>query len=114
MQPGETLYCIGLAYGVDPYAIATQNAILNPNIIRPGQVLAIPHAPKGLPAGRACPRQFGDGAPPAPCSSYHTIAPGENLYRISLHYGVSMWAVAEANYILNLHYILAGHVLCIP
>jgi LysM repeat protein len=114
VQLGETLFCIGRAYGVDPYAIATENGILNPNIILPGQVLAIPNAPSVLPAGRVCPRQFDTGTPPPACRWYHTVAWGENLYRIALRYGVSMWAIAEANYILNLNFILAGQVLCIP
>jgi hypothetical protein len=39
---------------------------------------------------------------------------GENLFRISLRYRVSMWAIAEANGIHNLNYIRAGQVLCIP
>jgi LysM repeat protein len=115
VQPGETLYCIGRAYGVDPYAIATQNGILNPNVIHAGQRLAIPNVPRILLPGRVCARQFNGGTPPFPtCRWYHTVAPGENLYRISLRYGVSMWAIAEANYILNLHYIRGGEVLCIP
>jgi LysM repeat protein len=114
VQPKETLYCIGRAYGVDPYAIAKQNGILNPSIIRAGQRLAIPNASRRLPAGKVCPRQF-DGTPPPPrCRWNHTVAPGENLYRISLRYKVSMWAIAEANHILNLNYIRAGEVLCIP
>jgi LysM repeat protein len=113
VQPKETLYCIGRAYGVDPYAIARRNGILNPNLIHVGQRLAIPDAPHSLPPGRVCPRQF-DGVTPPHCRWYHTVAPGENMYRISLRYGVSMWAIAEANYILNLHTICAGQVLCIP
>jgi LysM repeat protein len=113
VQPKETLYCIGRAYGVDPYAIARRNGILNPNLIHVGQKLAIPDAPRSLPPGRVCPRQF-DGVPPPHCRWYHTVALGENMYRISLRYGVSMWAIAEANYILNLHAIRAGQVLCIP
>ncbi|MFQ6101336.1 MAG: LysM peptidoglycan-binding domain-containing protein [Anaerolineae bacterium] len=114
VRPSETLFCIGRAYGVDPYAIATQNSILNPSLIYPGQVLAIPNVPRSLPAGRVCPRQF-DGDTPSPdCRWHHTVALGENLYRISLHYGVSMWAIAEANKITNLNYIRAGQVLCIP
>lgn len=113
VQPGETLFCIGRAYGVDPYAIATQNGILNPNLIRAGQVLAIPNVPRSLPAGWVCPRQFNGDTPPD-CRWYHTVAAGENLYRISLRYGVSMWTIAEANDILNLHYIRAGEVFCIP
>jgi LysM repeat protein len=115
VQPGETLYCIGRAYGVDPYAIATQNGILNPNVIHAGQRLAIPNVPRTLPPGRVCTRQFNGGTSTFPtCRWYYTVAPGENLYRISLRYGVSMWAIAEANYILNLHYIRGGEVLCIP
>jgi LysM repeat protein len=114
VQPGETLFCIGRAYGVDPYAIAARSGILNPSVIRPGQVLTIPNVPRSLPPGRVCPRQFGDGTPPPGCRWHHTVARGENLYRISLRYGVNMWTIAEANHILNLHYIRAGQELCIP
>ncbi len=115
VQSGETLFCIGRAYGVDPYAIASQNGILSPNLIRPGQRLAIPNVPRQLPPGQVCPRQFNGGTPiPPNCRWYHTVAWGDNLYRISLHYGVSMWAIAEVNHILNLNYIRAGQVLCIP
>jgi LysM repeat protein len=113
VQPGETIYCIARAYGVDPGAIAAQNGILNPNLIYPGQVLAIPDVYVGLPAGPTCASQC--PSPPAcTCASYHTIASGENLYRISLLYGVSMWRIAECNGIYNLNLILAGDVLCIP
>ncbi len=114
VQPRETLFCIGRAYGVDPYAIAAQNGILNPNIIHPGHVLAIPNVPGLLPPGRVCPRQFNGDTPSPACRWHHTVAPYENLYRISLRYGVSMWAIAEANHIFNLNYVRAGDVLCIP
>jgi LysM repeat protein len=115
VQAGQTLFCIGRAYGVDPYAIAVKNGIVNPNSVRPGQVLAIPNAPRLLPPGPVCPRQFG-GATPAPssCRWNHTVIWGENLYRISLRYGVSMYTIAAANHIANLNYIRAGQVLCIP
>jgi LysM repeat protein len=114
VQPGETLYCIGRAYGVNPFTIASQNNILNPNRIYAGTVLAIPDAPYTLPTGRVCPRQFNGSTPSPTCSQYHTVVAGENLYRISLRYEVSMWAIAEANNITNLNFILVGQVLCIP
>lgn len=114
VQRGETLFCIGRAYGVDPYAIASRNAIVNPSVIWPGQVLAIPDAPAVVPAGWVCPPQFGGGTPPPECRYYHTVAWGENLYRLSMRYGVTMWAIAAANGITNMHYIYAGQVLCIP
>ena len=116
VQSGESLYCIGRAYGVDPAAIATTNGIVNPNLIYAGMVLDIPNAPKTLPAGRVCPKQFG-GAPPAPpsgCRWQYTVVPGDNLWRISVRYGVSMYAIADANSIANLNLIYSGQVLCIP
>jgi LysM repeat protein len=114
VQSGETIYCIGRAYGVDPWAIAAHNGLVNPNMIYPGQVLAIPDAYASIPAGPTCVAQCGGPPPSCTCASYHTIVSGENLYRISLFYGVSMWRIAECNGILNLNYILAGDVLCIP
>ena len=116
VRPGETLYCIARAYGVDPAAIASTNGIVNPNLIYAGMVLAIPNVPKTLPAGRVCPRQFGGTPPPPPsgCRWHHVVTSGQNLYRISLHYGVSMYAIAQANNILNLNLIFVGQTLCIP
>ncbi len=118
VKSGETLYCIARAYGVDPYAIAEENGILNPNRIYVGQKLAIPDAPKTLPSGRVCPRQFDENGDDDngddDCRWYHTVVAGENLYRISLHYDVSMYAIADANNISNLNLIYAGDTLCIP
>jgi LysM repeat protein len=115
IRSGETLFCIGRAYGVDPYAIAEENGIVNPSVISPGQVLAIPDVPRTLPSGPVCARQF-DGPTPEPpdCRWSHTVVRGENLYRISLRYGVGVWAIADANGITNIHLIRTGQVLCIP
>lgn len=44
----------------------------------------------------------------------HIVQPGQNLYRISLIYGVNMWAIAQANGILNLNQIYSGQRLIIP
>ncbi|MCP4538745.1 MAG: LysM peptidoglycan-binding domain-containing protein [Chloroflexi bacterium] len=114
VKSGETLYCIGRAYGIDPYAIATQNNILNPNKILVGQVLAIPNEPRALPSGQVCPRQFGGTTTLPTCRWNHTVASGENLYRIALKYEVSMYSIADANDILNLNLIFVGQELCIP
>ncbi|MBI3942617.1 MAG: LysM peptidoglycan-binding domain-containing protein [Chloroflexi bacterium] len=42
VRGGDTLFSIGRQFGVDPYAIARANGILNPNRIYPGQRLVIP------------------------------------------------------------------------
>jgi LysM repeat protein len=78
-------------------------------------VLAIPDAYMSIGAGPTCVPQCGGPPPPScACAYYHTIVTGDNLYRISLHYGVSMWRIAECNGIYNLNYIRVGDVLCIP
>jgi hypothetical protein len=44
----------------------------------------------------------------------HYVQRGENLFRISLRYGVNMYAVAAANGIADVTRIYAGQVLVIP
>jgi LysM repeat protein len=46
--------------------------------------------------------------------TYHVVSPGENLFRISLRYNVSMAAIANANGIVNYNLIYAGQRLLIP
>ena len=113
VKSGETIYCIARAYGVSANAIISANPVPYPNWIYPGQVLAIPNVPALLPPGPVCVPQ----TPPPPactCAQYHTVVTGDNLYRISLRYSVSMWRIAECNKIHNLNYIRVADVLCIP
>lgn len=59
VQSGETLYCIGRAYEVQPYAIAWANDLVSPSTLHPGQVLKIPAAPWAvIPLGPTCKPQF--------------------------------------------------------
>lgn len=44
----------------------------------------------------------------------HIVQPGENLFRISLQYGVEMAEIAQANGITNTWQIFAGQQLVIP
>lgn len=45
---------------------------------------------------------------------YHTVRYGETLYSIGRSYGVSPYAIAQANNLYNPNYIYAGQVLYIP
>jgi len=57
----------------------------------------------------------GPGAPPAPGHPvHHVVQPGENLTRIAMRYGTTVWAIAHANGIRNVNCIRAGQVLMIP
>lgn len=59
VQSGETLYCIGRAYGVRPSAIARTNRLVVPFRLTPGQVLTVPAVRWGfIPPGPVCRAQF--------------------------------------------------------
>jgi LysM repeat protein len=115
VQPGETVYCIARGYGVDPWEIAIQSGLVNPHLIYPGQVLSIPDAYRVIAPGPTCATQCAVSSPPAcSCNSYHTIVTGQNLYRISMQYGVSAWRIAQCNGIYDPDYIQIADTLCIP
>ena len=48
------------------------------------------------------------------CAATYVVQPGDNLFRISLRFGVSLDALARANNIFNPNSIYVGQVLCIP
>lgn len=104
VQWGDTLSAIAVRYGTTVYAISQANGIVNPNLIYAGQVLWIPTAyypPTATP-------------PIAQCRAYHTVTWGDTLNRLGVWYGVSPWAIAQANNIYNLNLIYRGQTLCIP
>jgi LysM repeat protein len=69
VRAGETLYCIGRAYGMSPDGIARQNGIIDIASLRAGQQLAIPYIPwSPVPPGPVCPRQFDHQLLPPPAT----------------------------------------------
>jgi len=44
----------------------------------------------------------------------HVVRPGENLFRIALHYGIPLARLAELNHIADANLIYAGQILYIP
>ncbi len=53
-------------------------------------------------------------AQPNPGETAHVVQRGENLYRISLKYGVTMATIAQRNGITNYNLIFSGQTLYIP
>ena len=108
VQPGDTLFSIARRFNVTAGELAEYNGLLNPNLIYVGQEIRIP-AP-GRPASPST------ATPAAPAGGYrvHVVQPGENLFRISLKYGVSVQAIAAANNLASATLIFAGQQLTIP
>ena len=57
-------------------------------------------------------------AQPSPVAAmgpaYHIVRPGDTLSAIAWQYGLSTWAIANANHLWNPNYIYVGQVLVIP
>lgn len=100
VRRGEWLYKIARIYNVNVWTIINANSLSSLQLV-PGQVLIIP--------GTA----FTPSAP-AGCRSTYIVRPGDNLFRISLRFHVSMLGLAARNDIRFPYTVYAGQTLCIP
>lgn len=92
MKPGESVYSISRLYNAPFNKIITDNELENPNRLVVGQTLVIL---EGV--------------------LKHTVAPGQNLYSISINYGLTLNQLLSANpQITNPSLIYPGMVLNIP
>ncbi len=99
---GDTLYKIGLTYGVSWVQLAQLNNLANPNRLTVGQVLQIPGPSTPTPT------------PSPQTETTYVVKAGDNLFRIGLNYGISWVQIAEANGIVNPNQIYVGQTLKIP
>jgi LysM repeat protein len=96
--------------------ITTNYPILNlPDATRPGFVLAVsPILPTGVTQPTYATQPTYTTQPAIAGQRTHLVQRGENLFRISLRYGVNMYTLARVNGIVNINLIYAGQVLIIP
>jgi murein DD-endopeptidase MepM/ murein hydrolase activator NlpD len=100
VQPGDTLALIARRYGTGVETMAQRNHLANPNTIYVGQRLSVPVATDEPDAGTA--------------GQVYVVQAGDTMARIAARYGVSVWAVAQANEIANPNVIHVGQRLFIP
>jgi len=118
ISPGETLSRIALTFGVTVNQIAQANNIVNPDLILAGDTILIPCpvplTPTPIGTISASGVQPGQGGPAG--TSTYIVAPGDNLYRISLRFGVTMTALMNANGLnpATMNNIYVGQTLVIP
>lgn len=93
VKSGDTLSGIAAAYGTTWQHLAELNGLANPNIIYPGQVLAV------------------DGG--APAAQTYTVQSGDTLSGIASAYGTSWQRLADINGIADPNLIYPGQVLTI-
>lgn len=99
VQPGETLFSIGVDCNASWQAIAQANGITNPWFIYVGQKLVIPGG--GIGVGQ-----------PAPASTY-VVQPGDTLYTIAMRFDTTVQSLMVTNNLGNPNMIYVGQVLSI-
>lgn len=101
VQPGDTVWAIARAHGLDTAAVLAANGLDAGSVIRPGQVLA-------LVAAEAAPT-------PAPAAvRTHEVQPGDTVSAIASAGGVSVDAVLTANGLTRESIIYPGQTLDVP
>jgi LysM repeat protein len=96
VESGDTLGNIARAHGVSVADLATANGIVDPDLIRVGQVLMIPG------------NQGGGGA------SVHVVAAGETLAGLAAQFDTTVAALVEANQLANPDLLRIGQQLSVP
>ncbi len=114
VQPGDTLFRIGLRYGLTTFQLASYNGIANPNLIFVGEVIRIPTGGVVNPPLPTVAPPPGATLPPPTTGSTYVVQSGDSLYRIAQRFGVSIAAIIQANGIVNPNLIFVGQVLRIP
>jgi LysM repeat protein len=104
VQQGDWIYKIARDCGVSASALIAANPGINPNAIKPGQLL-------NMPAAGATPVP---GAPQAQCTGTHTVVSGDTLYRLAFNCGLTVEQLAAANNIVFPYTIFVGQVLTYP
>ncbi len=107
VQPGDSMYTIAQRYAVSLDALIAANPqITNPNQIHPCDVLCVPGSSSQCREPTSCPPGF---------QGRYTVQPGDSMYSIAQHYGVSLNALIAANpQITNPNEIHPCDVLCVP
>lgn len=95
VRSGDSLWLIARKVGSSVGALASANALGNPDLLQPGQTLNIPGAAEPAAAAPAA-------------STYHVIAPGESLSTIAARYGLPVATLKAANGLTGSDRILAG------
>jgi len=111
---GEDMFSIAAHYGASVPGIMLANQLRDLNL-SVGQKLVIPPA---APVDTSVPAAPAPSAPQGPTvqegARTHLVARGENLYRISLRYGVSIQAMMSANGLRSPDIVYTGQRLVIP
>jgi LysM repeat protein len=115
VKKGDTLYSIGMRYGVSVRTLKNCNRIKNANRIYVGQKLVVPCK---QPVKQLKPPKRPPVKPPsgrtANCRILYTVKPGDTLSGIARYTCSTVQAISQRNQIWNPNRIYSWQRLCIP
>src|SRR5690606_31665037 len=117
VQPGESVQSIAALYGVDAQTLATANGVTADNPLYVSQILTITVTSADVgqpPVAPPAAEPQAPTVPEAPRGVYHTVVPGDTLFKIATQYGSTVDELAAANRITDPTLIYAGQQLLIP
>lgn len=123
VQPSQTLYSIGLAYGFSWVVLAQYNDIANPDALSPGDIVRIPtlaeieafYAAENEPAAAETAVETDTETETAVTeTTEYIVQANDNLYSIAVQFGLSWVDIAQANGLTDAGQIEEGQVLIIP
>jgi cell wall-associated NlpC family hydrolase len=97
---GDTLWSIAARFGTSVAELASSNHVADPNLILPGQVLAIAGATRGVGAATA-----GRGT--------YVVQPGDTLSSLAARFATTVSVLAATNNIADANLIYAGQTLVV-
>lgn len=117
IQPGETLYRLGVKYGITPQEICAANPGLNISNFRSGEVIMIPltnEKPKEETTPEAETENDNISLDTIPIRTTHTVVRGETVYKITRLYNISEEELRAANPEIKKNKLKKNTVLKIP
>lgn len=94
VEPGQTYYSISKMYGLSVDQLLALNNLTTSNVLESGQQLIV----KPATGGTSSPTRTGSAsASNQGTATYHTVAKGETMFRISKQYGVTVEQIQEWN-----------------
>jgi LysM repeat protein len=116
VQPGEWFYAIARKCGVTPQQLIAANPGMNPNVLRPGQVINMPAGTSGggsPPPAQATTESGGQPSTGA-CTNPYTVLRGDTLNAIARKCGTTVQVIMSLNNIPDPSYIFPGQQLRLP
>jgi LysM repeat protein len=106
VKAGDSLGLIAQRYEIPMQTLMAVNRISNPNLIQPGQELAIPNQESQHAAPQVGPAQSG--------FHFHTVRPGETLSHLAQRYDSTPQAIVSYNNLPNSETVYSGLEVRIP